>query len=153
MSITVKNSNQKKFNNKTLLFTIAFGVFTLLGFSQESIGRNITITIDNIKSNNGKVVLGLHTEDTFMKGPGVQKAESNVTDGKITITFKDVKPGVYAIMALHDENENNRMDFDASGMPQESYGMSNNPLSYGPPQYNDAKFEVTTEDLDLKIRF
>jgi uncharacterized protein (DUF2141 family) len=45
------------------------------------------------------------------------------------------------------------MDFDTSGMPAESYGMSNNPLSYGPPQYSDAKFELKSEDLSFNIRF
>lgn len=54
---------------------------------------------------------------------------------------------------MHDENENKAMDFDTNRMPLESYGMSNNPLSYGPPQYNDAKFELENEDLELNIRF
>jgi uncharacterized protein (DUF2141 family) len=56
-------------------------------------------------------------------------------------------------MAIHDENENNAMDFDPSGMPIESYGMSNNPLSYGPPNFTEAKFELKEEDLELAIRF
>ena len=45
------------------------------------------------------------------------------------------------------------MDFDASGMPTESYGMSNNPMSYGPPQFHEAKFELLDKDLNLTIRF
>jgi len=45
------------------------------------------------------------------------------------------------------------MDFDSNRMPLEDYGMTNNPLSYGPPQYDDAKFKVTNEDLNFNIRF
>ena len=56
-------------------------------------------------------------------------------------------------MALHDENDNNAMDFEDNGMPKESYGMSNNPMSYGPPQFATAKFEVASEDLEMNIRF
>ncbi len=63
-----------------------------------------------------------------------------------------VKPGAYAIMVLHDENENNRMDFE-NGMPQENYGMSNNPLYYGPPNFSEAKFEVTNKNLNFDVRF
>lgn len=138
---------------KTLTITCAFILSTFLSFGQETKSQSITITIENVKSDTGKVVLGLHTENTFMKTEAIKTAESKIEDGKITVTFKDVTPGTYGIMALHDENENGRMDFDASGMPAESYGMSNNPLSYGPPQYSDAKFELKSEDLSFNIRF
>ncbi|WP_044403749.1 DUF2141 domain-containing protein [Lacinutrix sp. Hel_I_90] len=138
---------------KTLTITCAFILSTFLFFGQETKNHSITITIENVKSNTGKVVLGLHTENTFMKTEAIKTAESKIEDGKISVTFKDVAPGTYGIMALHDENENGRMDFDTSGMPAESYGMSNNPLSYGPPQYSDAKFELKNEDLSFNIRF
>lgn len=139
---------------KTLTLIIALVLSVNLSNSQDNKTlRNITVTIENIVNNNGKVVLGLHTEDTFMKGQGIANAESEIVDGEITFTFKNIEAGTYAIMALHDENENKRMDFQDNGMPKESYGMSNNPMSYGPPQYATAKFELKEEDLDLKIIF
>ncbi len=109
--------------------------------------------MDNVSNNNGKVIFSLHNQETFMKSESVQRAESKIENNKVEITFENVAPGTYAIMVLHDENENYRMDFDNNGMPIESYGMSNNPLSYGPPQFSEAKFEVDQEDLDFKIRF
>ena len=126
-------------------------VFLLSALSTNA--QNITISIDNVSNDNGKVVFSLHTAETFMKGAGIQNAETKIENGKVTVTFKDVKPGTYAIMALHDVNENNRMDFQDNGMPKEAYGMSNNPMSYGPPQFADAKFEFSKEDMDIKIRF
>ena len=45
------------------------------------------------------------------------------------------------------------MDFNESGMPLESYGTSNNVMTFGPPQYDDAKFKVENNDLELNIRF
>ena len=143
---------------KAITLSFTFVLFTLLGFSQDSKkdtaieGQTVTVTVDNVKNNNGKVMAALHSKDTFMKGAGLQNLESIIKDGKISVTFKNVAAGNYAIMALHDENENKRMDFD-NGMPKESYGMSNNPISYGPPQFSDAEFKVTTENLDLNIRF
>ena len=97
--------------------------------------------------------MSLHTSETFMKGKGIVDAESVIKDGKVTISFENVLPGEYAIMALHDENGNERMDYRENGMPLESYGMSNNVMSFGPPQYDDAKFKVKGEDLELNIRF
>lgn len=138
---------------KTLTITLTCILSTLFAFAQQHQKHDITVTIDNVKNDIGKVVLGLHTEATFMKTEALQTAESKIENGKITITFKNVTPGTYGIMALHDENENGKMDFEPNGMPAESYGMSNNPLSYGPPQYSDAKIEVKDENLNLHIRF
>lgn len=144
--------NNKNFVSKNLLLTIAFVLTSLFSFSQDS-GITLTLTIDNVKSDNGKVMMALHTIDTFMKGKGLENGESEIKDGKITIVFKNVKSGDYAIIAFHDENENNKMDFRENGMPLESYGMSNNVMSFGPPQYEDAKFTVADKDLELSIRF
>lgn len=138
---------------KSIAFTIAFTLFSFLGFAQGTKGITITVTIDNVKNNNGHVLLGLHSEETFMKGQGIQRAKSEIKDGKIMATFTDVPSGTYAIMALHDANDNERMDFEPSGMPSESYGMSKNPMSYGPPQFEEAKFEVSNKDLEFNIRF
>lgn len=146
-------SNSLKEMYKSLLCSVAFILCSCLGFSQEPSNRSISVTIANIKNDSGKVVLSLHTSETFMKSAGIQSLSSDIKDGKVTIVFKNIKPGEYALMALHDANENNRMDFDAQGMPIESYGMSNNPMSYGPPQYDDAKFNLVSEDIKLNIRF
>ena len=136
----------------SLIFSLLFAV-TLTQAQENSEGKTITVTIENIKNDKGNILLSLNTENTFMKGPGVKNAQSKIVDGKITVTFKNVEPGTYAIMALHDENENNRMDFEDNGMPKESYGMSNNPMSFGPPQFSEAKFEFKEENLEMNIRF
>lgn len=137
---------------KTLTFIFTLLLTVTICHAQESKnGQTITVSIENISNNNGRVMLSLHTKDTFMKGPGIINKESEIVDGKIQLTFENVTPGSYAIMALHDENENRRMDFEDNGMPKESYGMSNNPMSYGPPQYETAKFDITTEDISMKI--
>ncbi|MDP5158992.1 MAG: DUF2141 domain-containing protein [Flaviramulus sp.] len=138
---------------KTLSTLIVLGLSILFTNAQETgNSKTITVTIENITNNNGHVLLALHTENTFMKGNGIQTQESKIIDGKITVTFENVKVGSYAIMALHDENDNKTMDFSESGMPKESYGMSNNPAGFGPPQFATAKFDLK-EDLDLKIIF
>jgi len=137
---------------KTIIYSFAFLISSIC-FAQETKGITIEIDIENISNNEGKVLLSLHTSDTFMKGPGVMNTESKIVDGKINVTFENVQPGVYAIMALHDRNENNRMDMDLNGRPQENYGSSNNPMSYGPPQFLDSKFEVDKEDIKMNIRF
>jgi len=158
MNFSKKNQELKKNNrfcvSKTLTLILALLLSVTFSNAQETEnGQTITVTIENISNNNGNVLLSLHTAETFMKGPGIQNKESKIVDGKIKITFENVASGTYAIMGLHDENENRRMDFGANGIPKESYGMSNNNMSFGPPQYETAKFEVNSEDLEMKIIF
>ncbi|WP_400078178.1 DUF2141 domain-containing protein [Winogradskyella sp. R77965] len=139
---------------RNLILTIALVLTSVFSFSQEEEkGITITVTIDNVKNDTGKVLMSLHSSETFMKGLGVLDAETEIKDGKVTITFENVQPGEYAIMAMHDENDNKRMDFRENGMPLESYGTSNNVMAFGPPQYDDAKFTVEDKDLELEIRF
>lgn len=138
---------------RTVALALAFVFVNLVGYAQESEGVDITVTIDNVVNDNGKVMVSLHSEDTFLKGPGILNLESTIENGKVSFTFENVSPGTYAVMALHDENENKRMDFQDNGMPKESYGMSGNDMTMGPPNFTDAKFTVSEENLDLNIRF
>lgn len=137
---------------KNLLFVFAFACLTSLGYAQEK-GVDITVTINNVTSDDGKVLISLHTADTFMKGAGIANLESEIKDGTVSFTFKDVAPGSYALMAMHDANDNKQMDFETNGMPKESYGMSGNDMSFGPPTFDGAKFEVKSENLNFDIRF
>jgi uncharacterized protein (DUF2141 family) len=137
---------------KTVVSVLAIMLSISLGIAQEN-GVNIMVTIDNVSSDDGKVLIGLHTQDTFMKGLGVQNLESEIKDGKVTLVFENVETGTYAIMAMHDANDNKRMDYQDNGMPKESYGMSGNEMSFGPPTFEMAKFEVAGEDLEFNIRF
>lgn len=138
---------------KALVLSLALTLGTLFMNAQENTGVTIKVTIDNVTSDEGKVLASVHTTDTFMRGPGILNAESEIKGGKATLTFEDVAPGTYAIMAMHDANDNKQMDFEANGMPKESYGMSGNDMTMGPPNFNMAKFEVTDKDLEFNIRF
>lgn len=141
---------------KTILFTIALAISTLFLKAQTNEvdlieGTTITVTVP-VSSTEGNVIFGLYDENTFMKAAPLQGLEGEIIDGKATVTFTNVAPGTYGISLFHDKNGNKQMDFEPNGMPKENYGVSNNIMSYGPPQWNDAKFEVSDEPLELDIR-
>ena len=114
-------------------------------------GTTITVTVP-VQSSKGEIVAGLFTEENFMKAAPVAGAKSTIKDGLATLIFENVMPGTYGITILHDTNGNGRMDFEANGMPKENYGVSNNVMNFGPPQWSDAKFEVSTAPLNMEIR-
>ncbi|KJD33582.1 hypothetical protein PK35_07010 [Tamlana nanhaiensis] len=140
---------------KTLTTIIVLTLLVFFGNAQESEekGQTITVTIENITNSNGHVIISLHNEATFMKTAPLKIEKSVIKDGKITAILKNVTPGTYAIIGLHDENDNNRMDFETTGMPKESYGVSNNPVLFGPPQFAQAKFNVTDQNIEMKLIF
>lgn len=112
---------------------------------------SITVTVVNVTSNKGKVGFALYAKKDFMKIP-VQNIQAEIVDGKSTVTFENVKAGEYAIVCLHDKNENGQMDF-VNGRPTEDYGTSSKVISFGPPNFEDAKFIVSDKNVSLNIKF
>lgn len=136
---------------KTLLIIITTTVL-FLSAEINAQKQTITVKVPNISSNDGTVKFALYQEDNFRITP-TKAAESKITDGAVEITFEDVDAGDYAIICYHDKNSNGKMDFSENGMPLESYGVSNNPRSFGPPQFRDAHFTLAAENLNLEIKF
>lgn len=132
----------------TLITLIALFISSFISAQKNT----ITATVTNVTSNQGKVMFALHNKITFMKKP-LQSANAKIVNGISTVVFKDVPAGEYAITCFYDKNENNKMDFEPNGMPKEDYGASNNVMTFGPPQYDNAKFLVANENVMLKIKF
>jgi len=137
---------------KTLILCIVLTTLNFVTNAQETEGITITVTVPNVTSSDGAVLFGLYNETTFMKAAPIQSAKGEIKDGVAKITFINIPAGEYGITCVHDANNNQRMDFEESGMPKESYGVSNNIMSMGPPMWSDAKFEVGLKDLELEIR-
>jgi uncharacterized protein (DUF2141 family) len=136
--------------NLALLAGLAF--VGLASRAQDTDGATVTVTIENVLSDGGTILGGLHTADTFMKGQGVANAMAPAKIGEVILTFENVEPGTYAIMVMHDANDNKRMDMEPNGMPKENYATSG-PTTFGPPTFDGAKFELTAQDKEFKIRF
>lgn len=132
-----------------------FMMITAFGWAQEETRDGVTlkITLENVLSDQGDILAALHTQNTFMKGPGISNYKAEAHKGQMTFTFKNVIPGTYGISVLHDLNSNQRMDYQPNGMPSEPYGMSGNDMSMGPPSFDAVSFEVEAADQDIAIRF
>jgi uncharacterized protein (DUF2141 family) len=121
--------------------------------AQTEEGVTVTVIIENVLSNEGTVLGSLHSKETFMKGSGVAGDAKAAQAGEVELIFSNVPPGSYAIMVMHDENDNHQMDMDANGMPMESYATSGDNMRMGPPNFEGAKFDVVGEALNFRLRF
>jgi uncharacterized protein (DUF2141 family) len=82
-----------------------------------------------------------------------QRLEIDPQTMTVTGVFANLPQGAYAVSILHDENLTGKMEFDAQGIPQEGYGISNNPdTTQGPPTPEQAKFPVNQSQVTLEIK-
>ena len=92
-----------------------------------------------------------NSAEGFMKEPFLQRAVAVPEDGNPTVEFAGVPAGEYAIVVVHDENDNGKLDSGFLGFGGESYAWfrSAHPL-FGWPDFDDVKFEVT-EDMEIEV--
>lgn len=141
----------KTFILSAALFFSAVAMYAQPNEKTTSNGTTITVHVP-IRGFGGSLIAGLYDEATFMKSAPLQGVDTEILEGYATVTFTNVTPGTYAISLFHDKNGNKIMDFEPNGMPKEAYGVSNNNMSMGPPQWSDAKFEVGSTPVNLEIR-
>jgi len=135
-----------------ILATILTTAVVFVGSLLTSGNQEITVTVVNATTDNGKVSFALYDQVTFMKTP-LKGASAKIIKGKSTVTFKNITQGEYSVICFHDKNNNGKIDFNENGMPLEDYGASNNNMDFGPPSFLDSKFTVIEEDVCLEIKF
>ena len=114
---------------------------------------SIEITITGFKNSNGvaKVALVNSEENYDAKAP-FEGYNFKIFDNKVVKIISNLPYGEYAIKVFHDENANDKLDKRIFGIPAESYGFSNNVRAqFGPPAYQDAKFELNAPVIHLEI--
>ena len=119
---------------------------------EEQVSYNIKVKVPNVRSNKGTIGFILYDKQGFMSKE-LQRINVSIKERQSSAVFKNVKPGTYAIVCLHDENKNGQMDFSVNGMPLEDYGSTNNVHVMGPPEFHLSKFELKNKDVSFEIKF
>jgi uncharacterized protein (DUF2141 family) len=135
-----------------ILATILTAVLMVSANITSTKKQSVTATVVNVTSDSGKVSFAIYDKANFMRQP-LKSKNGKIVNGKSTVTFENMAAGEYAIICFHDKNDNDKMDFEANGMPMEDYGATNNVMNFGPPKFDDAKFTVSDKDLTFEIKF
>ena len=106
----------------------------------------LDIAISGLRNQSGAVMLCLtqRGDSRYLacdKDPArITRVVPSAEAGAIRIA--GLAPGQYALLVIHDENRNGKLD-KMLGMPREGFGFSRNPaLRMGPPHYVDVHFAV-----------
>ena len=113
----------------------------------------LTVTVRGLVPASGKVEVSLfNTPESFLQKPLLQNTQA--VDGKeeLVFEFSGLLDGQYAVVVVHDENGNDRLDNGFLGLGGESFAYSNDPFTlFGRPSFEAASFAVGTENLAIDI--
>ena len=114
---------------------------------------DLTVNLQGLRVQTGliKVALVDSLEAWDGKAAPVQATGAPPQGEVAQFTFKDLKPGRYAVMITHDENGNGTLDSNLIGMPVEGYGFSNNPRVMRKPTWDETRFEVGVDNLAINV--
>jgi uncharacterized protein (DUF2141 family) len=140
-----------------------YAIFAALGAaavlsSSPAFAARLSVTVSGLRSAAGGVYIGLYaTPSKFLNGTQVDAMRKvRASAGPITVTFDNLPPGVYAVGAYHDENNNDHLDTDLIGLPSEGYALSNGVRAVmSKPTFQQAAFSVGAGDqrVSLQIRY
>ena len=124
---------------KLIIITILILIGSLISYGQIV----LTVEIEELRNNNGKLLLELNNEkEEIIKG-----FSETITDNNCVIVIKDLAPGKYAFKYFHDENNDEKINTNFMGIPKEGYGFSNNAKgTFGPPSFDKMLFELSKSD-------
>jgi uncharacterized protein (DUF2141 family) len=121
-------------------------------------GFPLTVRVSQLRNDRGRVAVAVFASPSDF--PDQKRALAGqvvkIEKGRAAATFPGLKPGLYAVAVLHDENDNAKMDFNFLGMPLEGYGFSNDASApFGPPSFEAAAFKLTPRAsfIPVKVRY
>ena len=118
-------------------------IFTFVCVCSGIAQNQVEVIISNFENEKGNALIGLYnSEESFLENPWKSKS-AVIKNGQVTVIFEDVPDGIYAVSAFHDEDSDQELDMFLGFYPIEDYATSNNaPARFGPPKWEDAKFEL-----------
>lgn len=113
--------------------------------SSASAESELTFTLENVRSPNGRVVVALFDNEAAYKAKGrpVRTATLPVSGDTVDVAWSGLKPGAYAAVAFHDRDADGKLDTLPIGLPTEPYAISRDaPARFGPPTWRAAAFDI-----------
>ena len=133
------------------LATVATSLFVSL-HPASAAATELSVEIKGIASNSGDVYVAIYDKAEKWMKTSLSSAKVAAKKGSVSVSFKDLPEGDYAISLYHDENGNGKMDSNVIGMPTEPYAFSNDAAgNFGPASFEQAKFTVGGEKKSIII--
>jgi uncharacterized protein (DUF2141 family) len=123
--------------------------------TQNSFSATLTLRFKNMEEVKGTVRWAAYIPGSKFASPGQAKynGTAEVTNSEITVKAEGIPFGTYAIACYQDLDND---DHHSRIFPTEPFGFSNGARAswFGPPKFDAAKFEFTSESqtFDIEMR-
>lgn len=115
-------------------------------------GGVLRVMVRDVGSSRGRVRVDVCTRSEFLskcRYSGSAPANPGVT----MVEVRDLPPGVYAVQAYDDQNDNRAVDRNLLGLPVEAVGFSNDaPVRLHGPSFQAASFNYPGGELTITLR-
>lgn len=113
---------------------------------------DVVVHLTGIPNARGQVRVAVCTEAHFLQLHCGHVASTAAATGTMTIRVRGVPPGIYAVQAWHDANNNKAIDRNWMGMPTEALGFSRDaPMRFGPPRFADAAIRIGPDGAEITL--
>ena len=120
----------------------------------------LTVTINGIQNQKGQICLKIYdNESGFPLGDnsGVKNQCTKITGNSLKQEFTNLKKGTYAVAVIDDQNDDTKLDRDFLGIPEEGFGISNNPtvsIKTGTPKFEQASFSlIQNQTIEIVMKY
>ena len=116
----------------------------------------IHVKILNIRNSTGTVACALFESPEGFPVEYLRSATNimviKIRKEQARCDFEDIPPGTYAMVVVHDENMNGKLDTNWLGVPTEGYGFSNDAKAVlGAPSFSDASFAYDGRNIEMTM--
>jgi uncharacterized protein (DUF2141 family) len=131
-----------------------------------ALSAELRLAINGVRSDRGEILVGLYQDADGFKNAIANAAKRGLVPdrdrlvgtairakrGTQSTVFTQLTPGRYAIIVIHDENDNGRLDENFLGAPTEGYGFSNDARNFfSAPSFDAAAVTVGNTDVSASI--
>jgi len=125
-------------------------VFLYCGMA--SAQNNLTLDIEGVKKNGGKLYISLfNNEETYKNREIYHSLLANSTSETVSLQIA-LPSGVYLISIYQDNNSNGKLDSNLLGIPKESFGFSNYNGKSVPGNFNKHKVLVNEKTKKITVQ-
>ncbi len=141
--------------NRLIIACAALSLTAAAPEPMASVGGDLVVQLTGLRSAKGKVHLCLTSSATrFLKCQDDRGALARTVAAGHAQSFDlgRVRPGAYALLIVHDENANGKLDM-MMGIPREGFGFSNNPaMKPRAPKWDEIRFTMPAAALKQQVR-
>jgi uncharacterized protein (DUF2141 family) len=128
---------------------LVFCVLATHALAAEPTDKTLRVEVAQVRNASGDVGCFLfNSADGFpeVHAKAYQEIHAAIDANRAVCEFKNIPFGTYALVVMHDENKNGKLDKNFMGIPKEGYAASNNERpAFSAPRFKEASFVVSAD--------